>query len=248
MKRIDLNCDMGELLPGESNNFDQEIMPYISSCNIACGFHSGTPAIIESTIKSALKHNVKIGAHPSYNDKENFGRKSLSIQWDQLMPELKYQIYAIKGMVENNGGKLYHVKAHGALYNDMVKDKKLAHNFIQLVYSIDPELKIYALANSIVLDLCKEYRVVGIHEAFADRKYQGRTALRSRKLEGAILEKKEDVLLQINNLINNEIELYSGEIQTLKVDSICLHSDTRGAVDLSKLIFEYLKEKNILIE
>ena len=122
MKTIDLNCDMGELKDGQERNFDEEIMPFISSTNIACGFHSGSPVLIEKTIRSALKHGVKIGAHPSYNDRENFGRKSLKVAPSILISELRYQISALKGMVESLGGRLHHVKPHGALYNDLVKD------------------------------------------------------------------------------------------------------------------------------
>ncbi len=124
--KIDINCDVGEGIQNE-----HLIMPFISSCNIACGFHSGNPFLIEKTIKSAIKHHVKIGAHPSYHDRENFGRVSMKVESSKLMSELKYQIYAVKGMVEGYGQKLNHVKPHGALYHDMVEDQRWTCRGIQ---------------------------------------------------------------------------------------------------------------------
>ena len=116
IKKIDLNCDMGEFIDGQQNH-DEEIMPYISSCNISCGFHSGDPFTIQQTILSAIEHNVQIGAHPSYNDRENFGRKVIDVPLNILSAEIRYQVSALKIMTESLGGRIHHVKAHGALYN-----------------------------------------------------------------------------------------------------------------------------------
>lgn len=247
MKTIDLNCDMGELKPNQEKNFDEEIMPFISSCNIACGFHSGNPSLIEKTINAAIMHHVKIGAHPSYNDRENFGRVSLEVESSQLLAELKYQIYAIKGMVENFGQKLYHIKPHGALYNDMVADEQLANHVVQLIKSIDPNLKIMTLAHSQVIDICKKNEMNFIQEGFADRRYEKIDQLRNRQLERAVLENPNDVLIQIQNFIDGKVQLYNLEFCPIQVQSICLHSDTNGAVKLSQLIHDFLKKKNITI-
>lgn len=247
MKKIDLNCDMGELAHGQEKNFDEEIMPYISSCNIACGFHSGSPSIIENTIKSALTHQVKIGAHPSYNDRENFGRVSLQVAPTRLMAELRYQICAVKGMLESYGQRLHHVKPHGALYNDMVANKALAEAVVQLIKTIDPTLKIFALAHSQVIDICKKNGMQYVHEGFADRRYQKINQLRSRSLEGAVLHQPQEVLAQIQSFLNGKVTLWNSETVDIKVQSICLHSDTAGAVDLSQKIYKFLKEKNVQI-
>ena len=244
---IDLNCDMGELLPGKSTNFDQEIMPYITSCNVACGFHSGIPVIIENTIVSASAYTVKIGAHPSYNDREHFGRVSVDYDLNILLPELRYQICAVKGMVESMGGRLHHVKPHGALYNDMVQDEKLAQSVIQLVKSIDPSLKIYGLAHSQVIDICKSEDMQAVNEGFADRRYQKQQQLRSRTLDDAVIHETEDVLSQIDNFINGRVALYSKETSPISIESICLHSDTRGAVQLCQKIYQFIKDKDIAI-
>ena len=202
MRTLDLNCDMGELQPHQKRNFDEEIMPYISSCNIACGFHSGTPSLIEKTIRAAINHRIKIGAHPSYYDRENFGRVSKKVESSQLLSQLKYQICAVKGMVENYGRKLDHIKPHGALYNDMIIDKELAVQVVQLIKSIDPKLKIVALACSHVIDICIENKMEFVLEGFADRRYQTINQLRSRKLENAVIDMPKDVLNQVSNFVS----------------------------------------------
>ena len=247
LQTVDLNCDMGELQLHQKRNFDEEIMPYISSCNIACGFHSGNPFLIEKTIKAAIKHQVKIGAHPSYNDRENFGRVSLKVENSKLMSELKYQICAVKGMVESYGQKLNHVKPHGALYNDMVENQHLAVQVVQLIKSIDPTLKIVTLAHSQVIDVCKENEMQFVQEGFADRRYQKINQLRNRRLEGAVLENPKDVLQQIENFLHGKVQLHNLEFCPIEVQSICLHSDTKGAVKLSEMIHYFLKEKKIQI-
>lgn len=237
---MDLNCDMGELKAGQVRNYDAEIMPFISSCNVACGFHSGSPLLMEKTIKSALQHQVAVGAHPSYNDRENFGRLSLKVKPEVLAAELRYQIAAVKGMTESMGGRLTHVKPHGALYNDMVKDKDLAKLVIDVVKSIDPELKIFVLAQSQINALCRAAGMRAVQEGFADRRYQVVTELRSRKLPGAVIEKETEVLRQVGNFLENRVTLYDGTVKEIKIESICLHSDTAGAVNLSRKIYEYL--------
>ena len=225
---IDLNCDMGELLPNQSTNFDAELMPYISSCNIACGFHSGNPLTIENTIKSAIKHQVKIGAHPSYNDRENFGRVSLQTDFKTLKAELNYQIGALKSITESYGQRLHHVKPHGALYNDMMQNEDLAKLFIKTVKAIDPNLKIYVLAHSEAEKYCVEEGMQFVREAFADRQYQTKYALRSRQFSDAVLHEKEDVLRQVGHFMEGKVQVYEGEFYATNVDTICLHSDTKA--------------------
>jgi len=247
MKKIDLNCDMAELVPGYSTNFDSEIMPYISSCNIACGFHSGNPVIIKSSIQSAISHGVKIGAHPSYNDSENFGRKSIQVDLKVLLAELRYQISAVKGSAESLGGKLNHVKPHGALYNDIAKDSNLAIAIVKLIKEIDPRLKIYGLAESHMKNACKEYKMEFVAEGFADRRYQKRAELRSRSLEGAVISKISEVVKQLDLFSKGKVELHDGKIEDLRVETLCLHSDTEGAVQLSKTIHDFFTKNNITV-
>ncbi len=243
--RIDLNCDMGELAPGTNLNFDHEIMPFISSCNVACGFHSGTASLIENTLRSALALNVAIGAHPSYNDPANFGRKSLVVDSRILFADLRYQISAVKGMVESLGGELRHVKAHGALYNDMINNVDLARGFVNLVGEIDPKLSIIGFSGSCLQQICQKENRKFINEVFADRTYESGKQLRSRKLENALIHNSDAVLKQVGQFLKNEITDYSGKTHFIKAESICLHSDTKGAVNLARQISNYLKTKNV---
>lgn len=247
MPSIDLNCDMGELKSGQEKNYDAEIMPYISSCNIACGFHSGRPEIIERTMRAAIQHQVQIGAHPSYNDTVNFGRQSLDTPLEILMPELRYQISAIKGMVESLGARLNHIKPHGALYNDMAADRNLSDHFVTLVKEIDPQLKIFALAHSELVEACKAAGMTWISEGFADRRYQKINQLRSRQLEDSVLHDPAEVLQQIDGFLQGRVVVFGGSQETIMVQSICLHSDTKGAVQLSKIIHQHLKENAVNI-
>jgi UPF0271 protein len=247
MKSIDLNCDMGELKSGQPQNFDKEIMPYISSCNIACGFHSGRPELIESTIRAAIANGVQIGAHPSYNDPKDFGRRSLKTPLRTLLPELRYQIAAIKGMVESLGATLNHIKPHGALYNDMAADRKLAAAFVALIGEIDPQLKIFALAHSELVEACKAAGIRWISEGFADRRYQKINQLRSRQLEESVLHDPPEILRQVDDFLRGQVILHNGTHESIQVQSICLHSDTQGAVHLSKIIHQYLKENAVNI-
>lgn len=243
---IDLNCDMGELLPGQTENYDAEIMPYISSCNVCCGFHSGNPVVIENTIRAAVENKVSIGAHPSYDDRENFGRKSMDIPLSLLIPQLRYQIYAVKGITESFGVQLQHVKPHGALYNDMVKDVELAESVVSLIQSIDPQLKIFALANSHIHDICAHKGMQSVHEVFADRRYDALTQLRSRQKEDAVIYNSEEVLSQVNGFMKGNLNINNAFSDT-KAESICLHSDTKDAVQLCKDIFQHLKSNNVEI-
>jgi len=238
---------MGELSPKTKANFDTEIMPYISSCNIACGFHSGDAILIEKTIRSAIAHQVAIGAHPSYNDRENFGRLSQTIEIDKLMPQLRYQIAAVKGMTESLGAKFQHVKAHGALYNDMVKDEKLAMAFVDLVKSIDPKLRIVGLASSQIATICQSKNMDFVNEVFADRKYDNATTLRSRQHADAVLHEEDLVLNQVGRFLKSQIKDYEGEVHHIHPESICLHSDTKGALKLAQKIHSFLKSRDVNI-
>jgi len=244
IKQVDLNCDMAELIPGQTRNLDAEIMPYISSCNVCCGFHSGNPEIIEATIRSAVEHKVAIGAHPSYDDRENFGRKSISIPIEKLVPQLRYQIYVVKGITESFGLTLHHIKAHGALYNDMHRDEELAQAFVSLVRDIDPQLKIYGLAHSKLADICLEKGIPFVNEVFADRRYDQIDQLRSRTKVDAVIHQTEEVLEQVTDFVNGHLKI-NGETHDIKAETICLHSDTQNAVALSKNIYNHLNGMNV---
>ena len=242
MRRVDLNCDMAE-----EGTYDELIMPFISSCNLACGFHSGKPQIIEKTILSAIRHKVSIGAHPSYNDKDNFGRKSIDVEDITLMAELKYQISALKGMVESWGARLSHVKAHGALYNDIVKNERLAVSFARAIKQIDPKLKVMTLAHSKTISCFEDMGLRCIYEGFADRSYERIDKLRSRDLEGSVIKDIPSVLAQVMDMVSGKLKLQNGQIKNIKLETICLHSDTQSALEMAKQIYKYLNQNGFHI-
>ena len=247
MTSIDLNCDMGELKPGQSANCDADLMPFISSCNIACGGHSGSPELMERTVRLAMAEGVQVGAHPAYMDRENFGRVSLQVERGELMGQVREQVLLLKGMVERMGGRLHHVKAHGALYNDMSADAGLAADYAKTLWEIDPGLQVYCLAGSCVVDACRDLGMVAVNEGFADRRYETAVQLRSRSFADAVLHEWEDLRAQIDGFLRGELCLASGVKSKVLVETICLHSDTPGAVALGKQIHAYLMERDVRI-
>jgi len=242
---LDLNCDMGEQWPGRSDELDAAILPYVTSCNIACGFHSGHPAGIERTIRAAVAQGVAIGAHPSYNDREHFGRRSLRVERALLLAELRYQIAALKGMVESFGQRLQHVKPHGALYHDLLTDPALARDFVALVKAMDPGLRIVGLAHGSLEAACAEQGLRYVHEGFADRRYESRDRLRSRRHPDAVLYEPGLILAQVEDFLQGQVRTLAGETCPIRVETLCLHSDTEGAVALSRRIHEYLRERHV---
>ena len=248
MQRIDLNCDLGEHYGNTSHNLDHQIMPFISSCNIACGFHSGDPLTIEKTILSALEHEVAIGAHPSFPDLMGFGRRVMLLPLDELKAIVRYQVAALKGMTKALGGTLNHVKPHGALYNFASTNADAAKAILEAVQSISDELKLYGPPNSEFEKMAQQKGIAFVREGFADRAYENDLSLRSRTLEGAVLHGETAVLQQVNQLVfQQQIQTYQGELKALMVDSICLHSDTTNAIHLSQKIHQTLTQNGVEI-
>jgi len=249
IKSIDLNCDLGESYGLRSNNVDHDIMPFISSCNIACGFHSGDPLTIEKTISMAVSNKVSIGAHPSFPDLQGFGRRNMVIEFDELKAIVKYQIAALKGMVESQNAKLNHVKPHGALYNMAANDAPIAEAICKAIVEIDDSLILYGLSKSILAEAALSYNITFCNEVFADRVYEQNLSLRSRKKPNAVISNPEQIMVQIDRFVHHEKVLtFGGEEKDITVETVCLHSDTKGAVLLAKKISEFLVTNHIQIE
>lgn len=242
MLSIDLNADLGE---HPETNLDERIMPYLSSCNVACGGHIGDEASVRQTILLAKQHGVAVGAHPSYPDPENFGRKILSMQPADLAASIKEQIDLVKRICEEEGVMLHHVKPHGALYNHAAGDVFISELVLQVIEEVVSGAYWMGLANSIAEKVAEKHRYPFITEGFADRQYEPDGSLRPRSLAGAVLGATE-VLKQVEELAVNHRVRAEGWL-TLNVQSICLHSDTKGAVTLAKKINEHLVNKGIKI-
>jgi UPF0271 protein len=241
---IDINCDMGEGMGNEAY-----IMPFISSANIACGGHTGNADTIKRTIEIALQNNVAIGAHPSYNDKENFGRVSQFISVLELAELIAEQYYQFEKMAVQMGAPIHHVKLHGALYNDCAKDAILSKTYIQTIQAIDPTLIIYGLSGSHTIQEAIMAGQPFAREAFADRSYQNNGQLTPRHLDHSMIEEVEDVITQVIQLVKeNKIASLQGDIIDLKVDTICIHGDGPHAIEFSEAIHTALNTHQIEIK
>ncbi len=238
---------MGELIPGHKQNLDDKIMPFISSANISCGAHSGTEKVIRAAILSALENDVKIGAHPSNPDKENFGRKSLNIEVQVLKNHIEEQINYFLEICNDIGATLHHVKAHGALYNDMSKNDELGSMFIQMIQSYKLDISVYGMAHSSFSDLADSAPIRFVNEVFADRRYISRNELMNRSEQGAVIHSTEDVLFQLQDFINEKLVDANEQSHSIYPETICVHSDTPNALEMCKKINEFLKIKQVEI-
>ncbi|WP_409029111.1 LamB/YcsF family protein [Gracilimonas sediminicola] len=247
IKKIDLNCDLGEFYGMYDERRDSKIMPYISSCNIACGFHSGDPVTISKTIELALEHEVAIGAHPSYPDLQGFGRRIMNLSTEELEACILYQVSALKGMTESLGGKLHHVKPHGALYNHAAKDEGVALGIAKAIVQIQKDMMIYAPAESKLAKVAKDVGLEVRSEVFADRQYEDDLSLRSRSLDGAVLHEKKSVLKQMASFLDGVVHTQGGLDLPITAETVCLHSDTEGAAELAKEIHDFLEKHEVEI-
>ena len=241
-KYIDINCDLGEGIGNES-----ELMPFISSCNIACGGHAGDEETIKNVIALAKENNVNIGAHPSFPDRENFGREEIKIGEKELKNNLQDQISLVQNECEKQGLKMHHIKPHGALYNLCNVDEKYAKIVLDIIIKYYPNILLYAPYKSVISELAKNK--ISVHfEGFADRNYEDDHTLVSRKKETALLKKKEEVLDHVLSMIlHDEIRTVSGEIIRTKSDTICVHGDTPSAVEMIKFLYEKLPQHGVQI-
>ena len=246
MKSIDINCDMGESHGNFKVGNDTAIFPHITSSNIACGMHAGDPYHIERTIDLALQHGVQIGAHPGYPDLQGFGRRVIPMKRAELKAYVKYQVAALKGMVESAGGTLAYVKPHGALYNEIAANASEAETVIAGIKAIDPELIVMGLAGSHVEDIARAADMAFVAEAFADRRYEADGKLRSRLKENAVIGSAEDAANQVVSVtLNNQTHTLDGTAVAIKAQSFCIHGDNPAAIDILKAITDQLAQSGI---
>lgn len=233
----DLNCDMGE---GIGN--DEAIMPYISSANISCGFHAGNGDTIRQSIALAIRHNVRIGAHPSFRDKENFGRKEIQLPPDKLYAIVLEQLIKLDLIAKEKGTRLYHVKPHGALYNMAARDGETATVIAQAIKDFNEELVLYGLSDSLLISKGKALGLKTANEVFADRTYQDNGSLTPRSNNKALIENEDDCLKQVLQMVNyGTVTTTSGKTIPIAADTICIHGDGKHAVTFAKKIHEALK-------
>lgn len=249
MKAIDLNCDMGETPGNMPHSPDEALLDYVSSANIACGFHAGDPDRMARTVNAAIKKGVAIGAHPGLADLAGFGRNEISISPTAVYQITIYQIGALWGFVKAAGGKLNHVKAHGALYNMAARDVSLAEALVDAVHDIDPQLTLYALAGSEMVYAARRKGVRVLSEGFVDRTYQDDGSLTPRTDPRALINDTATTTAQALMIAQQQqVVSANHQIIPLKVQTLCIHGDSERALDITRAIHSALTQSAIQIK
>lgn len=240
MKRLLLNCDMGESFGAWTMGLDDQVMPHVDCANIACGFHASDPGVMRKTVALALMHEVRIGAHPAYPDLAGFGRRSMQCSPQEITDLLHYQIGALDGICRTQGGRVSYVKPHGALYNDMMQNPDLLRTVMQAIAAYDPALPLMLLArrdNQPARALAAECGIKLLFEAFADRAYDHQGYLVPRSEPGAVLHETEKVVEQALKLAKGvALTANDGSELRLDADTLCVHGDNPAAVEAVKQI------------
>lgn len=243
-KIIDINCDLGE-----GADIEEQIMPYISSANIACGFHAGHIDLIRSTISLCLEHDVGIGAHPSFLDLENFGRKEMHLTPGEIYSIVQQQLELIQQAAKDAGGVMRHVKPHGALYNMASRDPGISASVVQAVKDVDESLILFGLSGSHFIAEGKKAGLRVAHEVFADRTYLHDGHLTPRSQQGALILETDKAMAQVMQMVQNgTITSIDGMVRTIEADTICIHGDGLHAVSFAKTIYKGLVEAGVQIQ
>ena len=249
MFSVDLNCDMGESFGAWKTGSDAELMKFVSSANIACGFHAGDPTTVRQTIELAIRNDIAIGAHPGFPDLQGFGRRSMSLSPQEVSDLVLYQVSAIKGVCEAFGAKLHHVKHHGALYNQAAQYTKLAETICQAIKSIDEEIILYGLSGSFLISEAEKLDLNTANEVFADRTYTADGNLTPRTKPNALITDTEQAVSQVLQMIKEStVTALTGEEVSLKAETICIHGDGKNALEFAKALNQNLKETSIKIK
>ncbi|WP_422647703.1 5-oxoprolinase subunit PxpA [Cupriavidus sp. H18C1] len=241
--QIDLNADLGE-----GCGSDEALLALISSANIACGWHAGDASTMLQTVQWALARGVAIGAHPSYPDRENFGRTEMQRDPRDIYADVLYQIGALAAIVKAQGGRLAHVKAHGALYNQAARNRAQAQAIVDAVRDFDPRLTFFGLAGSVMIEAAREAGLTVKEEVFADRGYNSDGSLVRRGTPGALLDDEEAVLSQTLSMVReHKVRAIDGQWIPIQADTVCLHGDGPHALAFAQRIRDRLQEEGIAV-
>lgn len=248
MTVIDLNCDMGESFGAYSIGMDDQVIKHITSANIACGWHAGDPMVMDKTVKLAVENDVGIGAHPGFPDLLGFGRRNMACTEQEIQQYLIYQIGALAAFCRVHKTKLAHVKPHGALYLEAVENEPIARAIATGIMELDPSLYFIALAGKkgeTMRRMGEELGLKVVYEAFPDRAYTPEGTLVSRKQPGAVISNPDEVAQRALDMTKGFVTAVDGSTLKLDVQTLCVHGDTLGAVNLVKTIRQVLGANNI---
>ena len=248
IKAVDLNCDMGESFGRYKLGLDEEVIKLITSANVGCGFHAGDPHIMRKCVSLAREHGAAIGAHPGLPDLLGFGRREMGVSPEDLEDFFVYQIGALKGFTQAAGIKLQHVKMHGALLNMALKNEDLTVAMVKAAQSIDPDLIWLTLTGLQTVDTARNMGMKTAREFYADRAYNNDKSLASRKLPGAVIKDVSIIKDRIMRAVETgTVESVDGGVLQMEFESICVHGDTPGALELVKSIRAILTEAGVKI-
>lgn len=243
MIAVDLNADLGE-----GCGSDAALLQLVSSANIACGFHAGDAQTMLACVREALKNGVSIGAHPSFPDRENFGRTAMTLPPETVYAQLLYQIGGLAAIVRAEGGQLRHVKPHGMLYNQAAKDRDLADAIARAISTIDPDLILVGLAGSELIRAGTRYGLITREEVFADRGYQADGSLVPRTQAGALIADEDQALAQTLEMIQRgRVKSITGEWTTVHAQTVCIHGDGEHALAFARRLRTEFEANNIKI-
>ncbi|TNF01246.1 MAG: LamB/YcsF family protein [Gammaproteobacteria bacterium] len=245
MGRLLINADMGESFGPWVMGLDEHVMPHVDLANVACGFHASDPHVIRKTVRLANAHGVKVGAHPSYPDLVGFGRRSIACSPDEVEDLVLYQIGALSGICQAEGGRLHYVKPHGALYNDMVQDRSLFEAVVKAVRDFDANLPLMTMAardNTMEREVARQYGVTLWFEAFADRAYDPDGRLVSRRTPGAVHDDTQAILAQALTIAKGEpLTAIDGSQLVLEANTLCVHGDNSESIAAIRSIREAIQ-------
>lgn len=249
MYQIDLNCDLGESFGNYKIGMDEEVIPLISSANVACGYHASDPIVMQKTIAMTKKFGTAVGAHPGFPDLMGFGRRNLSVSPAEAKAYTLYQLGALDAFCRTQGVKLQHVKPHGALYNMAAKDYELARGICEAIYEFDKDLIVLALSGGQLIRAGQDIGLRTALEFFSDRAYEEDGTLVNRRKEGAVITDENEALARVVRMIKeNKLTAITGKDISIKADSVCVHGDGVKALEFVKKIREKLTDEKIAIK
>ncbi len=248
MYYVDLNSDLGESFGNYTLGMDEEVLKYVSSANVACGWHGGDPMVMEKTIAMAKEFGTAVGAHPGFPDLMGFGRRNMAVTPEEAKAYVKYQLGALMAFTQSHGMKIQHVKPHGAFYNMAAVDEKLAIAMCEAICDVDKDIIFMGLAGSKMISAAEKVGIPVASEVFADRAYNDDGTLVSRKLPGAVLKDKDLAIRRVIRMVKEgKVESINGNDIDIKADSICVHGDNPKALEFVKNIREALIAEGVEI-
>ena len=240
---------MGESFGTWTLGNDTALMPFITSANVACGFHAGDPTVMKATVRAALKHQVAIGAHPGLPDLAGFGRRNLDISPEEAFDMTVYQLGALQAVVQAEGGRLHHLKPHGALYNMAATNAALAEAIAEAVYKVQPELRLYGLAGSELTKAGEKLGLRTVHEVFADRTYQANGTLTPRRQPDALITDTSVAIAQVLRLVQSGVvRTQQGQEVVIRADTVCLHGDGAHALEFAQRLSQELRAAGVRLQ